>query len=152
MVNCSEATWGDEELENQIHLKCKCCLCVSLVIACYRGVKECDSAGHTHLNGVAREGERVGLSAVTEQRLEEKKGFAPPAPVPTSPSSISLLETTPKAHLYRGQYTGGVHPWACSHTSVLLCHVLFLPVIAEILCISTACIKCYVEVFLNIFF
>lgn len=83
MLNRSKATWGDRELGNQIHLKCKCYLCVSLVILCYRGMPDHGSAGPTHLNRATGEGERVGRGAVTEQRLKErKKGFPPPQKVP----------------------------------------------------------------------
>ena len=111
-------------------MKCKCDLCVSLVIICYRGMKDHGSAGNTHLNSLVREGERVGLGAVAVQRLKEKKGASPPRP-PTNLSSISLLEMTPEAHPYRGQYTGGggggvcTHVHAQLHKPVILSHPIF---------------------------
>lgn len=94
----------------------------------------------------------MGLGALTEQRLEEKKGFSHPPP--KSLSSISLLEMTPEAHPYRGQYTGGCAPTCMhSHTNMLLCHIPLLPKLSgEILCISIACIKCYVGFCFVLFF
>lgn len=108
-------------------------------------MKDHGSAGRVHLNSVAREGEWVGLGAVTEQRLEEKKGafFHPP---PTRLSSISLLRMTPEAHpLIEDNVQGCVHSHACSHTNCYSITPHFWPnFLGEILCIPSACIKCYV--------
>lgn len=68
----------------------------------------------------------MGLSAVAEQKLEEKRGsFSSP----TSPSSISLLEMAPEAStlVVENMHGGFVHLYACLVTQTLFYYIPFLP-------------------------
>lgn len=107
-------------------MKFKCCLCVNLVIVCYRGVKDCGSAGRVHLNSVAgKESERVSVLPPSRGSKRKRRLFFAPV---TSLSSISLLDMTPEAHpLIEDNVQGCVHPHACSHRNMLFYQTPFLP-------------------------